>query len=173
MARCMLEQHGYRYEGELKMETLSPAELHIIRSMLLKKYGPRSRFLDQLSVAGVENRRTTGVGVFVDLIIPGNVAYVDQINTEISEDYQTVFDAPCDLVGFTLFIRNGYLSFLEGNTFGDVRWPAAAMDEWLIFDEADVSRYQHRGFPGHREKFSPRELLSAEGGRKTIFSLHV
>ena len=116
------------------METLSPAELHIIRSMLLKKYGPHSRFLHQLSVACVENRRRTGVGVFVDLIIPGNAAHADQINTEISEDYQTVFDAPCDLVGFTLFIRNGYLSFLEGYTFGDVGWPDDPMENWLIFD---------------------------------------
>lgn len=133
------------------METLSAAELRIIRSMLLKTYGPHTHFLDQLSVAGVENRRATGVGVFVDLIIPENAAYVDRINTEISDDCQTVFDAPGDLVGFTLFIRNGYLSLLEGYTFGDVRWPAAAMDEWLILDETDTSRYQHPYDPSETE----------------------
>jgi hypothetical protein len=116
-----------------RMETLSPAELHIIRSMLVKEYGPQSPFLDQLAVARVENRRMTGVGVFVDLLIAGKAACVDQINTEISEGYPTLLDAPCDLVGFTLFIRKGYLSFLEGYTFGDVRWPYEPMEDWLIF----------------------------------------
>jgi len=76
----------------------------------------------------------TGVGIFVDLLIAGKATCVDQINTEISEDYRTLLDAPCDLVGFTLFIRNGYLSFLEGYTFGDVKWPSDPMDDWLIFD---------------------------------------
>jgi hypothetical protein len=116
------------------MEALSPAELYIIRSILLKQYEPQSPFLNQLAVAGVENRRVTGVGVFLDLMIAGKAACVDQINTEISEDYRTVLDAPCDLVGFTLFIRKGYLSFLEGYTFGDVKWPDAPIEEWLIFD---------------------------------------
>lgn len=116
------------------MEKLSPEELHIIQSMLVREYGPRSPFLDQLAVARVENRRTTGVGIFVDLLLVGEAACVDQINTEISEDYRTLLDAPCDLVGFTLFIRKGCLSFLEGYTFGDVEWPQASMHKWLNFD---------------------------------------
>ncbi|MBV8738876.1 MAG: hypothetical protein JO007_16785 [Alphaproteobacteria bacterium] len=118
------------------METLSPAELHITRSMLVKQYGPRSPFLDQLAVARIEHRRITGVGVFVNLLIPAEAACVDQINTEISEAYRTVLAAPCDLVGFTLFIRKGYLSFLEGYTFGDVRWPDELMENWVVFDAA-------------------------------------
>lgn len=122
------------------METLSPAELCIIRSMLVKQYGPRSPFLDQLAVARVEHRRMTGVGVFVDLLIPGEAACVDQINTEISEGYRTVLDAPCDLVGFTLFIRKGYLSFLEGYTFGAVEWPSQPMGDWLVFDATANNR---------------------------------
>jgi hypothetical protein len=118
------------------METLSPAELRIILSMLVKQYGPRSPFLNQLAVARVEHRRMTGVGVFVDLLIPEEAARVDQINTEISEGYRTVLDTPCDLVGFTLFIRRGYLSFLEGYTFGDVKWPDELMENWVAFDAA-------------------------------------
>ena len=114
------------------MEALSAAEMQIMQSMLVKKYGPRSKFLDQLAAARVEQRRLSGVGIFVDLLVPGRVAAVDQINTEISEDYRTVLDAPGDLVGFTLFIRNGYLSFLEGYTFGDVRWPEELLENWLV-----------------------------------------
>jgi len=102
--------------------------------MLIKQYGRRSSFLNQLTVARVENRRLTGVGIFVDLSVAEKVARVDQINTEISEGYRTLLDAPCDLVGFTLFIRDGYLSFLEGYTFGDVHWPGEPIVNWLIFD---------------------------------------
>jgi hypothetical protein len=118
------------------MKTLSAAELYIIRSMLVKQYGPHSAFLDQLAVTRVEQRRMTGVGIFVDLLIPGEVNCVDQINTEISEDYPTRLGPPCDLVGFTLFIRKGYLSFLEGYTLADVQWPDELMENWLVFDAA-------------------------------------
>jgi hypothetical protein len=101
--------------------------------MLVKQYGGRSPFLRQLATAGVEKRRFTGVGVFVDLLISGAAARVDKIDSEISEGYRTSLDAPCDLVGFTLFIRNGCLSFLEGYTFGDVKWPAEPLEKWLVF----------------------------------------
>ena len=118
------------------MKGLSATEMQIMRSMLIKKYGSSSPFFDQLAAVQVEKRRLTGVGVFVDLHIPGNVAAVDQINTEICEDYRTLLDTPGDLVGFTLFIRNGYLSFLEGYTFGDVHWPDELLEKWLVLDAA-------------------------------------
>ena len=116
------------------MEALSPVESHIIRSMLVKQYGPHSLFLDQLAVARVESRRMTGVGVFVNLLISEKAARVDAVDSEISEDYRTSLGAPCDLIGFTLFIREGCLSFLEGYTFGDVKWPEQLIDEWLVLD---------------------------------------
>lgn len=108
--------------------------------MLVKQYGLRSPFLEQLAVARVEHRRMTGVGIFVDLLIAGKAACVEQINKEISEGYRTLLDAPCDLVGFTLFIRKGHLSFLEGYTFGDVQWPTEPMEDWLVVDDAAHSR---------------------------------
>jgi hypothetical protein len=118
----------------MKMGTLTATELQIIRSMLVKQYGPASSFLDQLAGARVDKRRMTGVGVFVDLVLAGNADRVDQINSEISESYPTLLVPPCDLVGFTLFIRGGYLSFLEGYTFGDVKWPDDLMGKWLVLD---------------------------------------
>jgi hypothetical protein len=119
---------------DAKMDALSGAESRIIQSMLLKQYGPASPFLNQLELARVKGRRHTGVGVFVNLLIGANAAAVDRINTEISEDYRTSLGAPLDLVGFTLFIRNGYLSFLEGYTFGDAKWPDGLIEDWLVLD---------------------------------------
>jgi hypothetical protein len=117
------------------METLSPAELHIIRSMLVKQYGPQSPFLEQLATARVETRRITEVGVFIDLAIAEKAAGLDEINEEISVGYQTLLAPPRDLVGFTLFIREGYLNFLEGYTFANAKWPEEAIEKWIIFDQ--------------------------------------
>jgi len=118
----------------MKMGPLTATEAQIIRSMLVKQYGPASPFLDQLVGARGDKRRMTGVGVFVDLVLAGNADRVDQINSEISESYPTLLVPPCDLVGFTLFIRGGYLSFLEGYTFGDVKWPDDLIGKWLVLD---------------------------------------
>jgi len=110
--------------------------------MLVKRYGQRSSFLDQLAVARVQNRRMTGVGIFVNLLIPERAARVDEIDTEISECYRTLLSAPRDLIGFTLFIREGHLSFLEGYTFGDAKWPDDAMEDWLILDPVSADSRQ-------------------------------
>ncbi len=121
------------------MASLSTVERQVIQSMLVKEYGPASRFLDQLAGAHVEKRRMTGVGVFIDLVIGGNAERVDKINGDVTEFYSTSLLPPADTVGFTLFIRDGSLSFLEGYTFGDVAWPEEPMEEWLIFDSVEAS----------------------------------
>lgn len=126
------------------MEALSPVELDIIRSMIVKGYGSRSPFLDQLALASVENRRMTGVGIFVNLLVAKNVDHVDDMNSEVSEGYRTRLPAPCDVVGFTLFIREGCLSFLEGYTYGDVRWPKEPLEVWVILDAAQSGVEQSR-----------------------------
>lgn len=120
------------------MDALSPAELQIIRSMLVKQYGPGSQFLDQLANARVKGRRMTGHGVFVDLVIPDGNARVDDEDSEITEGYRTLLNSPGDVVGFTLFIRKGCLSFLEGYTFGDVEWPDDAPEKWLVLDTHEL-----------------------------------
>jgi hypothetical protein len=116
------------------MEKLSPAELKIIRSLIVKEYGPDSSFLNQLKAAHFETRHMTGVGYYGDLLISENTAPVDGVNIELSEAYPTSLNEPCDLVGFTLFIRDGHLSSFEGYTFDDVRWPREAMEDWLLFE---------------------------------------
>jgi hypothetical protein len=71
-----------------------------------------------------------------DHFIINAVSSIDRLDTELSVDLRTKLEPPQDLVGFTLFIRDGYLSSFEGYTFGDVRWPDKLMEEWLIFDTA-------------------------------------
>ena len=114
------------------MEMLSTTERQIIREMIIGEFGCRSAFLDQLSTAWVENREFTGHGVFVNLRLPENVAPSGRLNREVSRGYPTNLAAPADIVGFTLFIRDGCLRFLEGYTFGDVDWPGDLSTGWLV-----------------------------------------
>jgi hypothetical protein len=92
--------------------------------------------MDQLSGARVDTRRKTEVGIFIDLVLARNARGTDQKNAAISVSFLTTLPAPCDHVGFTLFIRNGYLSFLEGYTYGDAGWPDEPMENWLVLDRA-------------------------------------
>jgi hypothetical protein len=115
---------------------LSKIESDIIRFLLVKDYGLRTPFLDQLAVATVASRRLTGVGCYIDLQIPKDIPAVDEIDAESSHGFETRLQPPRDSVGFTLFIRGGYLDWLEGYTFGDVPWPDKATRAWLILENA-------------------------------------
>ena len=118
------------------MPSLSPPEQRIIRSMLLKKFGPSSPLLDQMASLELEARHMTGTGYYANFSNARALPLIDKLNIELSVDFRTKLEPPQDLVGFTLFIRDGYLSSFEGYTFGDVRWPDKLMEEWLIFDQA-------------------------------------
>ena len=116
------------------MPRLSSPERRIIRSMLVEKFGPNSPILDRVSSLEFEARHLTGTGYYVNFSSVKDVSPINKLNTELSEDFPTTLLTPRDIVGFTLFIRDGYLSSFEGYTFGDVGWPAEPMENWLIFD---------------------------------------
>ena len=118
------------------MSRLSAPELRIIRSMLVEKFGPTSPLLDRISSLKFETRHMTGTGYYVNFSDPRDLPQIDKLklNTELSGDLRTTLPAPLDMVGFTLFIRNGHLDSFEGYTFGDVGWPDEPMENWLIFD---------------------------------------
>ncbi len=78
----------------------------------------------------------TGTGYYLHFLSNGNTSEVGDINNELSESFLTTLPPPQNLVGFTLVIRRGRLDWLEGYTFGDVRWPEEPMEGWLIVDKA-------------------------------------
>jgi hypothetical protein len=102
--------------------------------MLVEKFGPNSPLLGRIPSLEFETRQMTGTGYYVNFSNTKDLPPINKLNTELSEDLRTTLPEPCDMVGFTLFIRDGYLTSFEGYTFGDVRWPDALMEQWLIFD---------------------------------------
>ena len=112
---------------------LSSLELRIIRSMLVEEFGSTSPLLDRVASLEFKSRHMTGTGYYVNFSNPADLPPINKLNTELSENLQTTRPGPCDMVGFTLFIRDGYFSSFEGYTFGDVRWPDELMEHWLVF----------------------------------------
>jgi hypothetical protein len=116
------------------MPSLSSPEQRIIRSMLEENFGPSAPLLDRVPSLQFETRHMTGTGYYLSFSNGKELPPINELNTELSEDIRTTLPAPRDLVGFTLFIRGGYLTSLEAYTFGDVQWPDELMEQWLNFD---------------------------------------
>jgi hypothetical protein len=152
--------------------TLCPLERKILRLLLARKFGETSAVVSQFRMLRCTSRKMTGTGYFLNFDARGNSTKIDHSDDELSEDFPTRLSSPRDLVGFTLFIRNGRLSWLEGYTFGDVGWPTEPMENWLIFNapEAEATDlYGSQSHLEHRERFTPRELFSLGRRRSAIF----
>lgn len=148
------------------MTRLASPELRIIRTMLIKEFGSASPLLDQIAALAFDIRHMTGTGYFVHFTNAEQLPRIDKLNAELSEDLRTSLDEPADLVAFTLFIRDGFLSSFEGYTFGDVGWPTEPMENWLIFNapEADAADlYGSQSYPEHREIHAPRTEIRLSG----------
>ncbi|HEX3882146.1 MAG TPA: hypothetical protein VHW66_05775 [Stellaceae bacterium] len=113
------------------MTSVSPLELRIIEELLIKEYGLASPLLRQLATVRAGVRQMTGTGYYLDLLVGENVPGLDRMNGDASDGYKTKLASPADLVGFTIFVRDGYLSWFEGYTFGDAAWPDGPIEKWL------------------------------------------
>ena len=118
------------------MSKLYPVEVRIIRSLLSREFGARSPLVRRAKSLEFDSRHMTGTGYYIHFLNAEEFPREDNLNTEFSEDYRTNREAPRDAVGFTLFIRDGYLSSFEGYAFGDVKWPDDVMEKWLVLDAA-------------------------------------
>lgn len=125
------------------MHRLSSPELRILRSILIKEFGQAAPLLERIGSLEFDNRHMTGTGYYVHFTNAEQLPCIDGLNAELSKDLRTTMREPADLVAFTLFIRDGMLSSFEGYTFGDVRWPAEPMEDWLVFDDATADPSPH------------------------------
>lgn len=121
-------------ERQQMTQKLHPSERKILRLLLSRKFGERSAVVSRLRVLRCTSREMTGTGYYLNFDAQHDSTRIDHPDDELSEDFPPRLPAPQDVVGFTLFIRNGRLSWLEGYTFGDVAWPTTPMENWLLVD---------------------------------------
>ena len=74
----------------------------------------------QFEHSSIAVRELSGVGFFSNFLVPPDVPRITPSQFEISVDAELTNGLP---VGFTLFVRDGSISMLEGYVFGDAPWP--------------------------------------------------
>jgi len=79
-----------------------------------------------------------GIALISGAVPAGRLAHAVHDANGTTAERRLVSVLFADLVGFTLFIRAGVVSFLEGYTHGDVAWPEGLMEDWLIVDAAEA-----------------------------------
>lgn len=147
--------------------TLYPSERKIIRLLLARKFGGTSAIVSRLRMLRCTSREMTGTGYYLNFDVQHDSTRIDHSDDELSEDFPTRLPTPQDIVGFTLFIRNGRLAWLEGYTFGDVAWPEEPLETWILFEaarrDAEESR-KYIPFDLARDPPEPAEIWALHGG---------
>lgn len=121
------------------MTNPSPTELRIIRLIVTENLGPDSSLLSQIPLLRFPEHHMTGTGYFVHFDPLPEPFRVDKVNTVISTDLMTKLAEPQDLIAFTLFINDGFLTSFEGYTFGDVAWPDDPIEKWVILEDYELA----------------------------------
>lgn len=91
---------------------------------------------EQLKVATGVNRKMTGVGFFVDFLLPSNVPCISSKPSFQIKDVIAEIKELQNGVGFVLFIGDGKLATLEGFTFGE-EWPEQISGFQLSYTNAN------------------------------------
>jgi len=84
----------------------------------------------QLDRAVIEARTLTGVGFFVDFTVPDGTPKLALGSSELGGVNAELRGAKHD-AGFMLFMKDGYLSTLEGFTY-DEPWPSDADEGYVL-----------------------------------------
>jgi hypothetical protein len=112
---------------EDEVKTLTQLERDVLDWILRGNDPIRDILRQQVTTASVSARQLTGVGLYVDLVVPDDVQRLDdslgtQLDFTIGNVGARFEDANVE-VGFTLFVRGGRIEMLEGYTYGDQAWP--------------------------------------------------
>lgn len=81
----------------------------------------------QATAAAVSGREFTGVGFYVDFVVPDDAPRLDE-SLGIEPDFTlgnvgAVFEDVNVEAGFVLFVAGGRIDFLEAYTYGNEPWP--------------------------------------------------
>jgi len=140
-----------------------------VLDMILSKNDEVSKSLkNQLLNSKVGKREYTGVGFFTDIEVKKGISplkgklnlYLGKVHAEIP--------GIAHGAGFILFVKNGFLSMLEGYTYGEDKWPEKVytftLKKYDFKDERKVvelkRKFASRGsYSGNILLFKPKEAI--------------
>jgi hypothetical protein len=104
------------------MNTLNSLEDRVTRMLLAGDDEALVVLREQIQQAEVLSRKWTGVGFFTEFLIPSTVTRLVGCSSFKLGDVDGTASNIKDGLGFLLYISDGYISMLEGYTYGD-SWP--------------------------------------------------
>lgn len=95
-----------------------------VMKMLLSGDDPVLLKLDeQYKLSQIERRKMTGVGFFIDFLLPGGTSLLENKQSFQLSDVKAEIEGLENGAGFVLFVQDGKLSMLEGYSY-DEPWPS-------------------------------------------------
>jgi hypothetical protein len=120
-------------------------EKKIMEMLLTNEHSVAKILKHQYEHSEIKSRKFSGAGFFTKFKIENGIDVAPKKNFEIGGVSADVGDNK-GVLGFLLFIRDGYLDWLEGYTMGIDFWPDIYKDVVLKFDDP-------KGITDYQEKF--------------------
>jgi hypothetical protein len=102
---------------------LTPIESAVVDKLLQMHSAFANTVREQLSHATVAKRDFSGVGFFTHFALPADAPVRRDLGNAELNGVGAEIPGVEGGAGFILFIRDGVISFLEGYTYGDTKWP--------------------------------------------------
>ena len=109
------------------MNTMLPLEREVMEKFLNDNDSKFSILREQLKIATVTDRKNTGVGFYIDFLVPSSAPRISANPSFQIGDVVGKLNGELE-VGFVLFVKDGALSMLEGFTYGADEWPQKISD---------------------------------------------
>jgi hypothetical protein len=109
--------------------TFTPLESQVLEWLLAGEDPVLNALQQQLRSSRIDSRLYTGVGIYLNIDVPRtNNNLLESWNVKLSfcfGDVDAVLVSGNDqqMVGFLLWVENGYIDSLEGYTYGLEKWP--------------------------------------------------
>ncbi len=105
------------------MRVLSALERSAMDMLLAGNHPVLELLRQQYAACSVVRREETGVGVFVNFLVPRDIERVPTNKSLAISDVSADIEGLQFGVGFVLFVRGGFIDCLEAHLWGDDQWP--------------------------------------------------
>ncbi len=95
---------------------------------------------NQYCNSNIESRRFTGAGFLTHFKVKAGIGPAADGRTFQIGDVNAIINGVKNQIGFVLFIKNGYLSMLEGYTLSADFWPSDYSNLLLVYDTPEGKR---------------------------------
>jgi len=124
------------------LKTFKKFEFDVMCKILNRKQNYFNILFNQYNNSIIKKREFSKTGFFTSFTIDKNFPTIDEKSYFHVGDVIAKVNNNDDIIGFVLFIKNGYIDMLEGYTFGESLFPEKIENyslEYLKENSTDIS----------------------------------